>query len=265
MFSERRRCFALLLPVCLIFGAALSAQETEQPDETPRIALCNPLLLESNSTSEMVIRGWHLSDITDVQSDLDGITIKILKQEAAAVPGRQDAKEIGDTQLRIEITTPAIASPQRIHLIVKNSKGQSSPHAIQLGSPFPLANDQEQNDGFRDAQPIAPRQSLRGEIHQDRNVDVFAIEGREGQSLKLNLCARELGSALDGLLTVYDEGGRILASNDDVNEAHEAASTDSQLQLQLPAAGRFYLCLQDAHDRGGPAHPWILHVELSDD
>ena len=265
MSSERLHYLTFIQLLFFVFGVALPAEEPERPDETPGIALCNPLLIEANSTSEMVIRGWHLTDITDVQCDLEGVLVKVLKQETAVVPGRQDAKEVGDTQLRVEITTPAISSPRQIHLIAKNSKGQSAPHAIQIGSRFSLANDLEQNDGFRDAQPIAPRQTLRGEIHQDRNVDVFAIDGQKGQSLKLTLCARELGSALDGLLTVYDERGRILASNDDAKEAHETAITDSRLELQLPASGRFYLCLQDAHDRGGPAHPWILHVELSDD
>lgn len=264
MFSKLRMQTASFLAVMFLFVGVLGADEPEKPT-LPKIALCHPLLLEPNSTTEVVIRGWYLVENTEIQCDLEGVLIKVLKQEAATVPGRQDAQEVGDTQLRVEITTPEISSPTRIHLLAKNTDGQSQPHPMLLGSSLPIADDQERNDGFRDAQTIGSRQTLRGEIHQDRNVDVFAIEGNAGQSLKLNLCARELGSAMDGLITVYDESGKIIASNDDVPNSDPRIMADAKLQLTLPNTGRFFLCLQDAHDRGGPAHPWILHVELTDD
>ena len=39
---------------------------------------------------------------------------------------------------------------------------------------------------------------------------------------------------------------------------------DSQLSVELPA-GRYLLTLQDAFDRGGPAHPYRLYVQQSPD
>jgi hypothetical protein len=67
--------------------------------------------------------------------------------------------------------------------------------------------------------------------------------------------AARLGSALDSTLTLYDETGRIIASNDD-----EENSVDSILRVRLPKDGRYLLTLIDANDKGSIAHPYLLSI-----
>lgn len=109
----------------------------------------------------------------------------------------------------------------------------------------------EPNDGFRQAQSLAIPQIVDGQIHADRNVDVYSIELLASQQLIAEVFARRHGSGLDSVLSVFDSKGRKIISNDDRD------SVDSKIEIRLEA-GRYFLVVQDAHDRGGPAHPYRL-------
>ena len=48
----------------------------------------------------------------------------------------------------------------------------------------------------------------------------------------------------------------LLASADD-----SPADRDPRLAFTLPADGRYFLVVQDAHDQGGPAYGYLLQVK----
>lgn len=261
---ELRLLFGIFMWSTLASGGLLNAEDAKESAELPRIALCNPLLVESGTKTELVIRGWHLSDATEVKCDLEDATITILKQEAAPVPGRQDAKEIGDTQLRVEITIPAVETSRQMNLVVKTPAGESEPHTFHVGAQSQVIREKEPNNGFQQSQSLSLPAIITGDIQSDREVDVYLLEAKQGQRLKADILARRYGSALDSILTLYAEDGEILESIDDVESISGSANSDSMLEVILPRSGRFFLCIQDAHDRGGPAHPYIINVELNE-
>jgi hypothetical protein len=86
------------------------------------------------------------------------------------------------------------------------------------------------------------------------DVDVFRFSAKAGQKIVAEVTAARLGSALDSSLSLYDESGHILASNDD------EGSTDAILRTTLPKDGRYLLVLIDANDKGGAAHPYQLLI-----
>lgn len=151
---------------------------------------------------------------------------------------------------------PKDFSAAKVSLVFTAPEGESPAHALLVGSAHPLLAEKEPNDGFAQAQAIQVPQTVDGQIHGDGNVDVFSLSGAAGQRLVAEIFAARHGSALDSILTLYDESGRILAVSDD-----QSGTTDSRLEITLPAAGRYFLGLQDAHDRGGPAHPYRLVVQ----
>jgi hypothetical protein len=77
-------------------------------------------------------------------------------------------------------------------------------------------------------------------------VDVFRFEGKQGEQLTFDLQANRFGSPLDGMLTLFDSEGRVVATADDSD-----GSLDPVLQISLPQSGTYYLSLIDAHDQGG--------------
>ena len=256
--SQRWKLLTVALP--LAFCATTRGDEEKKP-EPPRVAMCSPLAVAPGTTAKIVLRGWHLDTATEVRSSQTGVLIKVLSTGAAAIPAKQDAKQIGDQQIEIEITTAASEDTQQnpISLTVVTPAGESKPHSLLLGSRSPVVAEQEPNDGFRDAQKIQFPQVVDGQIHADGNVDVFTFEIEKAATVTIELKAQSLGSGLDGILSLYDERGSIIASNDD-NEK----SADPKLEVTL-IKGRYLLALQDAHDRGGAAHPYRLILRFSGD
>ncbi len=246
----------IVLIAYLIAFSPLFVHAEEVKPVPPKVAMCSPLSVASGATTKITLRGWLVDKATAVKCDNDKVTLKIISQGAAAVPGKQDAKQIGDQQLELEITVAAEAPPGRVLLTVVAPDGESKPHALLVGGDLPVIAETEPNDGFRSAQMITPSQIIDGQIHGDGNVDVFAFELTEKTNFSVEVQAQQLGSGLDSLLTLYNATGRIVASNDD-----QEGTTDSKIEATLEP-GRYFICLQDAHDRGGAAHPYRLRVDL---
>lgn len=250
-----RRMTRLLALLLLTESIVASAADEKPAPEPPRIAMCSPLAVLPGTTTKVVIRGWQLDKATAVRSDNKSVTVKILSKGSAAIPNKQDAKQIGDQQVEIEIVLAGEVAPGRVMLTVVTEAGESQPHALLIGGEFPIVLDKEANDGFRQAQTIQVPQIIDGQIHGDANVDVFAFDVADETQLLIEVEARRLGSGLDSILTVYDKRGSIVAVNDDHSEA-----ADSRLDVKL-AAGKYFISLQDAHDHGGAAHPYRLVVQ----
>jgi len=243
----------LLVGVMLLSPWGLQAEDAK-PLVPPKVALCAPLAIPLETTTKVTLRGWQVDKATAVRCDSEKVTFKIISQGAATVPGKQDAKQIGDQQLEMEINVAEGVSPGRVMLTVVAPNGESAPHALLVGGDLPVLAEAEPNDGFRSAQQIAPSQIVDGQIHGDGNVDVFTFKLTEKTNLGLEIQAQQLGSGLDSLLTLYSASGSLIASSDD-----QTSTSDSKLELLLEP-GRYFACLQDAHDRGGAAHPYRLIV-----
>jgi hypothetical protein len=260
LHKPSQRGKSLTVALLLAFCAKNRGDEEKKP-EPPQIAVCVPLAVAPGTATKIILRGWHLDTATEVRSSQTGVTIKVLSKGAAAIPGKQDAKNIGDQQIEFEITTAASEAAQQkpIPLTVVTPAGESEPHSLLCGAKFPVVADNEPNDGFRNAQKIEFPQIVDGQIHADGNVDVFTFEVDKPTAVTIELKARSLGSGLDGILSLYDERGSIIANNDD----HEN-SADSKIEISL-TKGRYLVALQDAHDHGGTAHPYRLIVRGSGD
>ena len=227
----------------------------EKKTEPPRVAMCVPLAVPVSPATKMIIRGWALDSATEVRSSSPQISFKVLTAASVAVPNGQDAKQIGDTQMELEVTLVEGVERGDATLTVVSPTGESPPHKLLIGSVHPLVDDSEPNDGFRQAQTIQIPQTVDGQIHGDKNVDVFSFEIADPQSVTIEVRARRHGSGLDSLLTLFDHRGNIVVVNDD----HDG-NADSRITAEL-AAGKYFISLQDAHDHGGPAHPYRLVIQ----
>ena len=119
----------------------------------------------------------------------------------------------------------------------------------------PVLPRKEPNNGFRNAQSVQIGQTIEGVVNPSSDVDVFRIDGKEGQQLVLEVFAARYGSPLDSMLTLYDADGRIVAANDDFD-----GTTDSRVEATLPKTGAYYISLVDANDIGSTANVYRLAI-----
>lgn len=250
--ARYRACVAALL--CAVFLAQAVSRAEEKPIETPRVLLCNPLGALPGETTKLTARGFKLEGATEVKPSDARVQVKLLSQGKANVPGNQNAQKVGDNQVEFELIVPADFPAGNVELTFVTPQGEAK-YSLPVGGEVPTIAEKEPNPGFKQSQPLQMPQIVIARIENPFDVDVYAVDVQAGQKVACELSAERLGSALDGVLTIYDAAGRIVATSDDV-----AGSRDARLEFTSAAAGKFFVVLQDAHDQGGPAHPYRLSV-----
>jgi hypothetical protein len=208
----------------------------------PKVLLALPLGVKPGATTRLTLRGHKLDSATGVRCLPKGAA-RVVKKGKVGVPPQQDVDRVGDTTLELDLAVPADVLGGSLSLVVQSPDGESAPHAILLDR-APVLAEKEPNDSFKRAQPLKVGQVVQGSIGRPLDVDVYSFEGKAGQKVVVEVHAAHLGSALDSLLTLYDD---------------LPDSADSRLEVTLPRAGA-YFAFQDAHDQGGPAHVYRLSV-----
>jgi hypothetical protein len=149
-------------------------------------------------------------------------------------------------------------------------------YALSIGgAPLPLSTppfaidslleaiEREPNGSPKDAQRLKVPAIVNGRIDQAGDVDVFAVQGRAGDTIVAEVYARRLSSPLDSCLEITDASLTRLAFNDDYDDkafgliAHQA---DSRVTLRLPAAGTYFVRVTDREGKGGPEFAYRLRI-----
>lgn len=241
----------LLLFTGLFAGIAL-AQPKPAAKDAPVILYPIPLTIPATGKVKLVLRGQKLETVSEIKSADAKVTVKLVgKGRKALVPNNYPANKLGDTECDVELEFAAGYSPTQVSLSAINSGGTSEAYSvIAVAKPNP---EKEPNDTFAAAQKIALPIAVEGTIAKDRDVDVFAFEGKKGQMMKFAVRARKLGAPTDALLTLYDDARNVLALVDDTE-----GSSDPVLIAKLPRDGTYYLSVIEANDLGGPQFGYRL-------
>lgn len=247
----RYTCFFTLLSLALLAGAQ---GQKPKPGTQPRIIVVAPLGVPSGATTRLTIRGLKLDTATEVRFPETKATAKILKKGAAAVPNQQALDTVGNTQIEVDVTLPADVPEGSVPFVVVTPGGTTVAHRLLVSRPGAVVKEKEPNGGFLQAQPLTLPGAVDGVIAQNQDVDVYRFQGKAGQKLVIEVLAARHGSALDSFLTLYDDRGATLASDDDT------VGNDSRLEVTLPRDGSYYASVIDAHDQGGPAHVYRLVI-----
>jgi hypothetical protein len=250
----RRGLLLLALLGLLSVSAAPGQPKKPEPKPQPRITMLAPLGVMPGSTTKLTIRGLRLDAAKEVRFQEPGVVVKVLGKGKTGVPAMQDVNKVGDTQVEVEVKVPADFKAAFATSVVVTPDGESPPHRLLVDA-TPTAAEKEPNNSFRQAQPVQVPQVVEGRVSQERDVDVFRLEGKAGQQLVLEVLAARHGSALDSLLTLYDAEGQTVAVSDDIE-----GSSDSRIEVTLPRTGVYYLSLIDANDQGGPGHVYRLSI-----
>ena len=116
---------------------------------------------------------------------------------------------------------------------------------------------------------------LNGRIESKGREDRYVLAVTPGQKLHIAVDAAELGSALDGVLTVFGPANAVLGTADDTTtpkpsrkkaaaakKADPITSADPSLDLTVPAnVMEVTLALRDLRGEGGSGYPYRITVE----
>lgn len=241
----------LLLPV-LLTPALLPAQPKK---DAPRVLVALPFGVAPGKPARLTLRGLKLDTAKEVRVAPAG-SVQLRSKGTVSVPNQQELSHLGDTQIEVELTVPAGATGEAVEVVVVTPAGSSAPHRVLLDRAV-LVEEKEPNDGFKQAQPVRPGQTVAGGIARTQDVDVYRFEGKAGQKVVVEVAAARHGSALDAYLSLHDESGRVLTVSDD-----DAGSQDARVEITLPHSGAYLVSVADAHDQGGPSHLYRIHFRV---
>lgn len=160
------------------------------------------------------------------------------------------------------IPPPADAGPG-VHQVAATKDGFVSNHVPFALDTLPECLDKEPNNASSDAQKVRLPVIVNGRMDRGGDQDVFQVEGRAGDTIVAEVTARRLDSPLDSVLRITDSAGKLLAFNDDHEDAASGINThhaDSYIMTQLPADGTYFVHLTDVARQGGEAYAYRLRL-----
>ena len=112
---------------------------------------------------------------------------------------------------------------------------------------------------------------LNGRIDPPGDDDRFIVATKPGERLRIKVEAYELGSALDGVLSVLGNGGSVIGNADDTNipqpprnnqQTPPIVVPDPSLDMTIPGGtNEVTLVIRDLENRGGVGFPYRIVVE----
>jgi hypothetical protein len=105
-------------------------------------------------------------------------------------------------------------------------------------------------------QTLAVPGAVSGRIGSAGEEDVYQIQARAGQTLRLRVEAQGLGSPLDPVLRLVDASDKVVAEQDDIR----AEAWDIDLTAKVPADGHYRLKVRDVNRQGGDDFVYLLHA-----
>jgi hypothetical protein len=98
---------------------------------------------------------------------------------------------------------------------------------------------------------------ISGIISKPGTEDHFQFAARKGDQLTFAIRAEAAGSALDAVLTLQDEKGKAVASNDDP----PGPSHDAKLDWDAPSDGVYKISVSDRFQKGSDGHFYRLAIK----
>jgi len=179
--------------------------------------------------------------------------------------GAQTTVELKGWNLAETFIIPELkeGTPGIYHFTIPGKNGLQSDRI-----PFALANlpeclEKEPNSSAKTAQKVTLPIIINGHIDAPGKKDVFKFEGHTGEDIVAEVTARRLDSPLDSVLKLTDADGKILAFNDDREDAAAGINThhaDSYIRATLPTNGTYYLYLNDAQHKWGTEYGYRLRI-----
>jgi hypothetical protein len=235
----------------------VSAQSKEKAkDSPPKPLYALQLAADPGKTTKLTIRGLRLDTATDVRLGDPKSSGKVVgKGRKTPISMQMNADVIGDTEVDIEVTLPADVPAGTIPVSLVGPGGEGPPFNLLVNDDTPRLAEKEPNDGFKQAMPVTAPVVVQASFKQPQDVDVYRLEGKAGDKLRIEVQARRLGSPANVLLAVYDAGGRIVATG-------ETSSTlpDPVVRITLPRDGAYFVSAIEASDQGGPMYVYRLAI-----
>lgn len=257
MSSKIRLAGISALVILLGSGAAFGQMRP------PTVSMIAPHGGQRGTTITFAVEGSNLTGASQILFDDPSIKGKILNvtdQGADKIerrPGATDAP-IDDVatrnQVAVEVSLGANAMVGRHTFRLSTPLGTTNLGVFWVGA-LPEVSEIEPNNSPASAQQITTPVTINGVLEMANDVDYYRLEAKAGQQLVFEVVASAIRSNLDSTLSLLDDKGRVLASNDGFN-----GKPDSLLAYTFPQSGSYVVRISDVLNGGSKRHFYRLTI-----
>lgn len=230
-----RRAWVILLSLPMLLAA-----KPQPPREglQPYLASVFPAGAQRGATTQAVISGQNMANVTGVDVSGDGVRGKIIKTAT------------GETTIEIAVSSDAQPTERDLRLL--SSGGLSNRVRLIVGQ-IPEVSEVEPNSTKKAAQSLAALPATVNGQLLEGDRDYFHFFARKGATIVAKVDSRILKPYIadavpgwcDACLTMYDPAGRELSTGDDYK-----LRPDPVLIFKVPEDGRYILEIRDILFRG---------------
>ncbi|MDZ4783678.1 MAG: c-type cytochrome domain-containing protein [Planctomycetia bacterium] len=213
------------------------------PPPAPELASVSPRGVERGKTTRVTLHGAHLAAVRHVES------FEPLVKVAIAEGAPRD-----DNSLTIDVTPDATMFRGPVRLKAQGTAAESQPVVLHVD--FIPQQVEASADAPRSVEQLAALPlGVWGEIATPGDEDAFSFDAEAGDTIVFDLSAKQFGSELNAVLTVFDEAGTLLASSNDFD-----GEPDPLVALEIPKSGRYRASVKDLAASGSNKHFYQLSI-----
>ena len=227
-----------LRKLAFILSLAGIANSTELPLITPQVSAVFPHGAKRGTDVQIELIGSNLDNAKEVWFDDPGLNAEI------------QTSSFSQVRVQVRVHPKVETGRHEFRLITQRGSWFG---AFWVGS-LDESLENEPNDDPKNAQVISLPALVNGRA-DSADGDYFRFEADSGQTIVFEVIATRLGSGLDPVLTLFDDGGRELAYNDDV-----FAFKDARLVHTFRQKGTYTILVSASYERSSRGADYRLLV-----
>jgi len=236
--AEKKMIIAGRLDGSLGFYAATTGKPISPPK--PEIKQVEPRGSQRGTSARLKLIGTNLAGLTDVKFQNPKLTAEITQG------GSENESEVW-----IQVTSTADLVRGDYEFSVANAAGESGKVKLYVDD-LPQAYENAANETNRTVLKLPT--SFWGTLDPMGDTDEIEFDAKGGQTIIFDFAARNLGSKVNGVLTLLDSKGAVLG----VNNGFDGG--DPLLAFDIPTNGRYRVRISDQMAAGGRENVYRLSV-----
>lgn len=220
---------------------AKMARPPKVPPGQPEIFRLEPRGIQRGVAAKIKLIGTNLIGLTELKLHNPQLKGELLSEPEPTT---------NEVWITIIATTNLARGPYEIS--VKNTNSESSKLKLHVDD-LPQAFESD-SKGTKVQLPFKLPVSFWGVLDPAGDADDVLFEASEGESLVFDLAATSIGSKANAMLTVFDENGALLASNNGFDGG------DPLLNFRVPVTGRYRVRIAERTDAGSSDHFYRLSI-----
>ena len=207
------------------------------PPGKPEIFQLEPRGIERGMAVQIRLIGTNLVGLTELKFGNDKMKGELLATPAATA-----------TQAWIKVSAATNLSRGAYDISVKNTNAESSKLKLYVDD-LPQAYEKVSEKAVLKT-PV----SFWGVLEKPGEMDEVQFEAKAGESVNLDLAAKTIGSKANVMLSLLDQNGALVASNNGFDGG------DPLLNFKIPATGRYRVRIAEKMDAGSKEHFYRLSI-----